>query len=119
MAGLEIPPNRPQPAPDTAREKEGSRHQHLLEIERPQLLWITHPVILNHRSSRIRDQALQCQDEHEHIVHFPEEWDVVGDEIHRQQDIRDRSGDEQLVRVRDPLIRQQPAEQSQKVRQLL
>src|SRR5450759_263464 len=62
--GLEIPPKGPQPPSDPARQEERRRNQHPLEIQLPELGRITHPVILNHRPSRIRDQPLEGQNKH-------------------------------------------------------
>jgi hypothetical protein len=42
---LEIATNRTQPPSDAARQEERRRHQDPLEIQRPELSRISHPVV--------------------------------------------------------------------------
>src|SRR5439155_27302210 len=116
---LKIPPNRAQPPSEPAWQKERSRHQDALEIQRTQLSRIAHPVIQEHRPSGIRNQSLQRQNEDEQIVDFAEKWDVIWNEVHWHPEVRDRAGHQQLVGVRNTAVGQQSTEKSQEIRQIL
>jgi hypothetical protein len=98
---LEVPPNGPQPAPDSSRQEKGSRDENPLEIERPKLPGVAHPMFEDHGAARIADKSLKRQDEQENVVDFSDERNEVRNEIHRQEDVANRAGYQKLVRRRD------------------
>ena len=117
-AALEIPTKGAQPPPHAARQKERRRDEDSLEIERPKLPRISHPVIEDHGPAGVGDQSLERQHEYEQIVDLADEGNEVGNEIHRQHDVGDRARDQQLVGIRYSPVGQQSTEQAKEVRQL-
>ena len=73
-------------------------------------------MIFEHRPTRVRDQSLQREDQQEQIVDFAEKWDVIRNEIDRQQNVPNCAGHEQLVGVRDATIGEQSPEEAQEIR---
>ena len=62
--------------------------------------------------------ALEREHQQKQIVDLANEWDEVGNDIHRQQDKRIAPATRSLS-VFDTTVGQQPAEESQEIRQLL
>src|SRR5215217_787637 len=87
----------PQPTTHPPRKKESTRSKNLFEIHCRQVCGITRPVRLDNRATCIRYEALQRKNQQEHIVDFTDERNEVGNDVHRKQDVRDRSCNDELV----------------------
>src|SRR5688572_419205 len=103
-------PDRSQAAPHAPRQEECRGQQNAAQIRRAQVGQASHPVIADDPPSGVRDEPLQREHQKEHIVHFTEEGNEVGQEIHRRHDVHDRRRDEQLVDAGNALVSEQTAE---------
>lgn len=102
-----------QPPPNSTRQEERGGYEDGLEIRRGQLGRVPAPVLEQHGAPRVGDEPLQGQHQEKDVVDLAEEWNEVRDVVEGHRDVRDRSGDEQLVQHGNASIRDEPEEETE------